>query len=93
MTIGVIATLKIQPDKTGEFEAFFADLDREGTERALVLPNYGVPVPDAAFDLNPLAVEAAQKDDRVSCGLWVSPKASDAARNDDALTLVGESGV
>ena len=26
-----------------------ADLDREGTERALVLPNYGVPVPDAAF--------------------------------------------
>lgn len=72
---------------------FFADLDAEGTERALVLPNYGVPVPDAAFDLNPLAIEAAQKDDRVSCGLWVSPKASDAARNDAALALVGETGV
>ncbi|MCR4514596.1 amidohydrolase family protein [Aeromicrobium sp. 50.2.37] len=68
-------------------------LDAEGTERALVLPNYGVPVPDAAFDLNPLAIEAAQKDDRISCGLWVSPKASDAARNDAALALVGEQGV
>lgn len=73
--------------------AFFADLDREGTDRALVLPNYGVPVPDAAFDLNPLAIEASQKDDRVSCGLWVSPKASDAARNDAALALATEQGV
>jgi quinol monooxygenase YgiN len=26
MTIGVIATLRIQPDKTGEFEAFFTEL-------------------------------------------------------------------
>lgn len=29
MTIGVIATLKIRPDKTDEFEAFFTDLARE----------------------------------------------------------------
>lgn len=72
---------------------FVATLDAEGTDRALVLPNYGVPVPDAAFDLNPLAIEAAQKDDRISCGLWVSPKASDATRNDTALALVGEQGV
>lgn len=72
---------------------FVATLDAEGTERALVLPNYGVPIPDAAFGLNPLAIEAAQKDDRISCGLWVSPKASDAARNDAALALVGEQGV
>ncbi|KQP28736.1 amidohydrolase family protein [Aeromicrobium sp. Leaf272] len=72
---------------------FVATLDAEGTDRALVLPNYGVPVPDAAFDLNPLAIEAAQKDDRISCGLWVSPKASDATRNDAALALVGEQGV
>src|SRR4051812_20353304 len=26
MTIGVIATLRIQPEKTGEFEAFFTEL-------------------------------------------------------------------
>lgn len=70
-----------------------ADLDAEGTERALVLPNYGVPDPDAAFELNKLALEAAQTDDRIVCGLWVSPKASDAARNDAALGLAGEPGV
>ena len=29
MSIGVIATLKIQPDKTGEFEAFFGDLAKQ----------------------------------------------------------------
>ena len=28
-----------------------ADLDREGTERALVLPNYGVPDAAVAFDV------------------------------------------
>jgi quinol monooxygenase YgiN len=29
MTIGVIATLRIQPDKTGEFEAFFTELQKQ----------------------------------------------------------------
>ncbi|MCW2868421.1 MAG: amidohydrolase [Marmoricola sp.] len=71
----------------------YADLDADRIERALVLPNYGVPVPDVAFDLNPLALEAAQADDRVRCGLWVSPKASDAERNTAALALAGEDGV
>jgi predicted TIM-barrel fold metal-dependent hydrolase len=70
-----------------------ADLDADGIERALVLPNYGVPDPDVAFGFNQLALEAAQKDDRVRCGLWVSPKPSDAARNDAALALAGEAGV
>ncbi|MDO9381094.1 MAG: amidohydrolase family protein [Nocardioidaceae bacterium] len=85
----------VSPDTTARatVDELLADLHREGTERALVLPNYGIPVPDAAFDLNPLAVEAAQADERISCGLWVSPKASDAARNDGALSLVGERGV
>jgi predicted TIM-barrel fold metal-dependent hydrolase len=72
---------------------FLATLDDEGVERALVLPNYGVPDPDVAFALNHLALEAAQKDDRVRCGLWLSPKQSDAARNDAALALAGEEGV
>ena len=58
-----------------------------------VLPNYGVPDPDVAFDLNRLALDAAQRDDRVACGLWVSPRAADAVRNDAALALVGEQGV
>ena len=72
---------------------FLASLDDEGVERTLVLPNYGVPDPQVSFDLNHLALEAAQKDDRVRCGLWVSPKASDAERNAAALRLAVEDGV
>ena len=85
----------ISPDTTAvaTVRELVADLDTHGIERTLVLPNYGVPDPQASFDLNPLALEAAQSDDRIRCGLWVSPKASDAERNDAALALVGEDGV
>lgn len=78
---------------TATVAEFVATLDAEGVERTLVLPNYGVPDPQVSFNLNALALEAAQKDDRVRCGLWVSPKASDRERNDAALALVGETGV
>jgi predicted TIM-barrel fold metal-dependent hydrolase len=74
-------------------EELIADLDGAGIERALVLPNYGVPDPDVAFDLNGLAIEAAQRDDRIRCGLWVSPNPSDADRNSKALALASEPGV
>lgn len=70
-----------------------ADLDREGTERALVLPNYGVPEAGVSFGFNPLVVEAASADDRIRCGLWVSPRPQDAELNQAALALVGEPGV
>src|SRR3954451_20943467 len=70
-----------------------ADLDAEGTERALVLPNYGVPDPDVAFSFNELVVEAAQADDRVRAGLWVSPRPEDEARTAGALALAAEDGV
>jgi predicted TIM-barrel fold metal-dependent hydrolase len=70
-----------------------ADMDAEGTERALVIPNYGVPDPDVAFSFNELVVEAAVADDRIRAALWVSPKASDAARTIKALALAGEGGV
>lgn len=85
----------IQPDITARetVAELIADLDSERTERALVLPNYGVPDPDVSFGLNHLAVEAAQQDDRIRCGLWVSPKASDAARTERALVLATEPGV
>lgn len=78
---------------TATVEEFYRSLDAEGVERTLVLPNYGVPDPTVAFGLNALALEAAQKDDRVRCGLWVSPRASDRERNDEALALAGEDGV
>ena len=85
----------ISPDtnSTATVDEFLASLDDEGIDRVLVLPNYGVPIPHVAFDLNDLALEAAQRDERVRCGLWVSPKASDHDRNTAALSLVGETGV
>jgi predicted TIM-barrel fold metal-dependent hydrolase len=70
-----------------------ADLDAEGTERALVLPNYGVPDSAVAFSFNELCLEAAASDDRVRCGLWVSPRPADAERTEAALALAGEVGV
>jgi predicted TIM-barrel fold metal-dependent hydrolase len=77
----------------GTVAELIADLDAAGIEQALVLPNYGVPDPDIAFGLNELALDAAAATDRVRCGLWVSPKPSDAARNEAALALARETGV
>jgi len=70
-----------------------ADLDREGTARALVIPNYGVPDVAVTFGFNELCVEAAQSDDRLRAGLWVSPRPADAALTRQALRLAGERGV
>jgi predicted TIM-barrel fold metal-dependent hydrolase len=81
------------PHAPATVDALLADLDAEGTERALVIPNYGVPDPDVAFGLNELCAEAAARDDRVRAALWVSPRPADAERTAKALTLVGETGV
>jgi uncharacterized protein len=70
-----------------------ADMDAEGTERALVIPNYGVPDPRIAFSFNELCVEAATKDDRIRAGLWVSPRPADEQLTTMALALAGEPGV
>ena len=85
----------VQPDTTARatISQLIQDLDVEGTDRALVIPNYGVPDPDIAFSFNELVVEAAGTDDRIRAGLWVSPKPTDAARTTKALTLAGEPGV
>ncbi|SDC58560.1 amidohydrolase family protein [Actinokineospora iranica] len=85
----------VNPDlgARGTVEQLLADLDAERVQRALVIPNYGVPDPDIAFGFNELVVEAASRDDRVRAALWVSPKAADAERNARALALAGEPGV
>jgi predicted TIM-barrel fold metal-dependent hydrolase len=70
-----------------------ADLDREGTERALVIPNYGIPDVAASFALNDLVLDATARDDRIRAGLFVSPRPQDAALNGRALALAGEPGV
>lgn len=73
--------------------ALIADLDTEHTTGAVVLPNYGVPDPEVSFALNDLCLDAAQTDERVACGLWVSPRPADAERTAKALALAGERGV
>ena len=52
-------------------------------------------MPDASisFGFNPLVLEAAAADDRIRCGLWVSPRPQDAELNTAALALAGEHGV
>jgi uncharacterized protein len=85
----------VNPDTTARATVaqLISDLDAEGTERALVVPNYGVPDPDLAFSFNELVVEAADTDDRIRAALWVSPKPADAGRTAKALALAGEPGV
>ena len=69
------------------------DLDRDGVERTLVLPNYGVPIPEVAFSHNELVLEACAADDRITGALWTSALASDAALTATALSFVGETGI
>jgi predicted TIM-barrel fold metal-dependent hydrolase len=85
----------VNPDSTARatIAELIADLDREGTERALVIPNYGVPDPTASFALNELVVEAAQRDERILAGLWTSPRPQDTTATEKALALAGEDGV
>lgn len=77
----------------GSIAELIADLDAEGVERALVIPNYGVPDPGIAFSFNELCVEASAVDDRISAALWVSALPADAERTRHALALAGEPGV
>jgi uncharacterized protein len=85
----------VQPD-TGA-PATVAELikimDAEGTERALVMPNYGVPDPALAFSFNQLCLDAAARDERIRAALWVSPLPRDAELTRRSLALAGEAGV
>lgn len=74
-------------------DELIADLDAEGTERAMVIPNYGVPDPSHSFSFNELVVEAASTHDRLTAALWASPRPQDAEHTDKALALAGERGV
>ena len=70
--------------------ALRADLDAEGTELAVCIPNSGVPDASASFALNELCLEAAAADERVRVGLWASPRPQDAELTAKALALAAE---
>ena len=68
-------------------------LDRYGIERAMVIPNYGIPKQDQPFGLNPVALDAAQSSDRLTCAIWVSFMGQNKEMTMEALKLAGEDGV
>lgn len=82
----------VNPDITARatIDDLRADLDAEGTELAVAIPNYGVPDASASFALNELCLEAAQKDPRIRAGIWASPRPQDAEQTAAALRLAAE---
>lgn len=68
-------------------------MDRYHVERALIIPNYGIPVQEQPFSLNPLVLESIQRNDRLKGALWVSflPRNKEMTR--EALKHAGEQGV
>lgn len=74
-------------------KAFLDHLDGLGVERALVLPNYGVPDQQAAYSLNPVMLDAVTSSDRLIGGLWVSFLPQNRDSTMDALRHAGEDGI
>ncbi len=72
---------------------YLAQLDSVGVERGLVLSNYGIPVQEQAFSLNPLVLDAVTSSDRLVGGLWVSFLPVNKERTLETLKLAGESGI
>lgn len=74
-------------------KSYLDHLDTVGVERALVLPNYGVPDQQAAFSLNPVMLDAVTSTDRLVGGLWVSFLPQNRESTMDALRHAGEDGI
>lgn len=74
-------------------QAYISHIDRLGVERALVLPNYGIPVQEQPFSLNDLVLDAVSSSDRLIGGLWVSFLPQNKERTLQALDNAGEPGI
>lgn len=74
-------------------KAFLDHLDSFGVERALILPNYGVPDQQAAYSLNPVMLDAVKTSDRLMGGLWVSFLPQNRESTMEALSHAGEDGI
>lgn len=74
-------------------QAYLGHIDRLGVQRALVLPNYGIPVQEQPFSLNDIVLDAVSSSDRLIGGLWVSflPQNKDLTLK--ALENAGEPGI
>lgn len=68
-------------------------MDRFGVERAIVLPNYGIPVQGQPFSLNSLVLDTVGSSDRIRGGLWVSFLPQNKELTLEALKNAGERGI
>lgn len=68
-------------------------LDPLGVERALVLPNYGIPRQEQPFGLNETVLEAVKSDERLRGGLWVSFLPQNREMTMKSLEHAGEDGI
>ncbi len=73
--------------------SYVRHLDQLGVERALLLPNYGIPVQSQPFSLNPLVIDSVASDDRLRGGLWVSFLPGNREMTLEALQHAGEPGI
>jgi len=65
-------------------------LDALGLERGLVISNYGIPVQEQPFSLNPLVIESVQASERLCGALWVSILPKNRELTLEALKHAGE---
>ena len=68
-------------------------MDRFGVERAIVLPNYGIPVQEQPFSLNSLVLDTVGSSDRIRGGLWVSFLPQNKELTLETLKSAGERGI
>jgi predicted TIM-barrel fold metal-dependent hydrolase len=76
-------------EEYADTKEFLKILDHWGIEKALSLPNYGLPDSKVAFKFNPTMMKSIQESDRCTGGIWVSPITKDNAEVKAALSLAG----
>jgi uncharacterized protein len=74
-------------------QSYLQHLDELGVERALILPNYGIPVQQQPFSLNDLVLDSVKSSDRLRGGLWVSFLPQNKEMTLQALEHAGEEGI
>jgi len=74
----------------GDHAEYISHLDSFGVERALVIPNYGIPVQSQPFSLNEVMLDAVTSNDRLAGALWVSFLPQNKEMTMEALSHVGE---
>lgn len=74
-------------------DAYLKQMNEFPVDRMVVLPNYGLPNSAQPFSLQPVVMDALQKNDRILGGIWVSLLPKDRELVEQGLKLAGEPGI